>query len=120
MHQQRQRAKALKFNPLTFHVEQKSNLNPKSWKGKTNMNAIVKKSMNDLAEAIRRQTLDEVVDMLWKKNDAISKVLDNGYNVLETAYGERFTKLYEKRSELRKKAMAIIDTIGIISEMRFK
>lgn len=84
------------------------------------MNAIVKKSMNDLAEAIRRQTLDEVVDMLWKKNDAITKVLDNGYNVLETAYGDSFTKLYEKRRELRKKGMAIIDMIGIISEMRFK
>lgn len=84
------------------------------------MNAIVKKSMNDLAEAIRRQTLDEVVDMLWKKNDAITKVLDNGYNVLETAYGDSFNKLYEKRRELRKKAMAIIDIIGILSEMHYK
>lgn len=75
--------------------------------------------VNDLVNEIRRQTFCEVVDELWKHDDAITKLLDNGFNVLETAYGERFTKLYEKRKALRAKSRVLVDAITIIQKLQY-
>lgn len=57
----------------------------------------ITKLVNQVARDAREETLDEVEHMLQAKAEMMLKVLSNGNDLLQTAYGRRFDMLYEKR-----------------------
>lgn len=74
--------------------------------------------MQDAYTIIRRQVLEEVVEVMLAKNDAILKLLDNGRPVLELAIGDRFERIYNQRMKLWTKIQHISNAIEIVTEMR--
>lgn len=63
--------------------------------------ALVKatQSMENLANAVRRDTLMAVLDECTEKIECYGRIMKNGRNIMETLSGYRFQRLYEKRLE---------------------
>ena len=74
-------------------------------------------AMEDAYETIRKQVIDEVLDTITSKNDAIRTLLDNGRPLLETTYGERFSKLWNKRQMLWNKLHALNEVWDMVFDM---
>lgn len=73
--------------------------------------------MHDAYTMIRKQVLEEVVDVMNAKHDAIAKLLENGRPLLEQAYGDRFERIYNQRMKLWTKLEHINQAIDIVIEM---
>ena len=82
------------------------------------MNKTRNEVMEDAYEIIRKQVIEEVLDSIMSKQDAIRKLLDNGRPVLETAIGERFGKLYDKRLMLWHKLHNLSEAWNMVCDMR--
>lgn len=89
---------------------------PKSREGKEKMNKLEMK-MKGLIEAVREETKKEILEFLYARHMAIQKLLENGWPILETTYGERFTKMYEQRRKLHRKQDLLIE---LSNEIIFK
>lgn len=74
--------------------------------------------MEDAYETIRKQVIDEVLDTIMSKQDAIRTLLDNGRLLLETTEGERFCKLYDKRQMLWHKLHTLHEAWNMVCDMR--
>lgn len=74
--------------------------------------------MVDAYETIRKQVIDEVLDTIMSKQDAIRKLLDNGRLLLETTEGERFGKLWNKRQMLWHKLHTLNEVWDMVFDMR--
>lgn len=74
--------------------------------------------MQDAYTMIRRQVLQEVVEVMLAKNDAILKLLENGRPVLELAIGDRFERIYNQRQKLWAKINHICNAIETVTDMR--
>ena len=74
--------------------------------------------MEDAYGIIRKQVIDEVLDTIMSKQDAIMTLLDNGRPVLEMAIGERFGKLYDKRQMLWHKLYTLGEAWSMVCDMR--
>lgn len=77
-------------------------------------------TFNQLVHDVRIDTLKEVSDLLWKKEESIMKLLSNGLPIFETSYGKRFTKLNNARNKLYRKADYLIKLNSEIDSLRFK
>ena len=75
-------------------------------------------AMEDAYGIIRKQVIDEVLDTIMSKQDAIMTLLDNGRPVLEMAIGERFGKLYDKRQMLWHKLYTLGEAWSMVCDMR--
>ena len=74
--------------------------------------------MEDAYEIIRKQVIDEEVDNITSKTDAIRTLLDNGRLLLETTEGERFGKLWNKRQMLWHKLHTLHEVWDMVFDMR--
>lgn len=74
--------------------------------------------MEDAYGIIRKQVIDEVVDTIMSKQDAIRTLLDNGRLLLETTEGERFGKLWNKRQMLWHKLHTLNEVWDTVFDMR--
>lgn len=77
-------------------------------------------AIQKVATRAKEEALDEVLDMIWAKEDAIRTILDNGRPIYEQCYGERFDEMYEKRSRLWHKLHAYNKISAAIADMRCK
>ena len=75
-------------------------------------------AMQDAYTIIRRQVLEEVVDVMSAKHEAIRKLLDNGRPLLDQAFGDRFERIYNQRMKLWNKLEHINQAISIVIDMR--
>lgn len=106
--------KALKFSPLKFHVEPKSNLNPKSRKGTETMNINYQYEMAEILQKAQRDIIYKAIDAIQERNNQIEKLLENGREIFEHAIGDRFTKIHEQRNKLWIKISENRKAIGIL------
>ena len=74
--------------------------------------------MQDAYTIIRRQVLEEVVDVMNAKNNAILKLLGNGRPELEQAFGDSFERIYNQRRKLWTKLEHFSQVINIVLDMR--
>lgn len=51
----------------------------------------------NLMNAVRRDTLNEVIEELIEKSVCYARLMENGRNILETCHGDRFERIYKKR-----------------------
>lgn len=75
-------------------------------------------AMEDAYGIIRKQVIDEVVDTIMSKQDAIRTLLDNGRLLLETTDGVRFAKLWNKRQMLWHKLHTLNEVWDMVFDMR--
>ena len=54
-------------------------------------------AIESLMNAVQKDTLMAVIDELTDKIECYSQLMVNGRMIMETLYGPRFKKLYEKR-----------------------
>lgn len=104
--------KALIINPLTFHVEQKSNLNPKSRKGTETMNNNYQNEMAAILQMAQRDIIYKAIDAIQQRNDQMMTLLEKGQGILEQTMGERFERIYEQRRKIWMKIDENRKTIG--------
>lgn len=74
--------------------------------------------MQDAYTRIRRQVLEEVVDVMWTKYDTITKLLENGRPLLKQATGDRHESIYNQRMKLWTKLEHLSQAIQMVSEVR--
>lgn len=74
--------------------------------------------MQDAYTIIRRQVLEEVVDVMNAKNNAILKLLGNGRSELEQALGDSFERIYNQRRKLWTKLEHFSQVINIVLDMK--
>lgn len=74
--------------------------------------------MEDAYGIIRKQVIDEVLDTITSKADAIRTLLDNGRPLFETTEGERCGKLWNKRQMLWHKLHTLHEVWDIVLDMR--
>lgn len=110
------RRKALKLSPLKFHVEQKSNLTPKTRKGTEKMNNNYQDEMATILFKAQRDIIYKAMDAIQDRNDKLSKLLENGRGIFEQAIGDRFDRLYKQRNKLWLKMSENSKTMGILWE----
>lgn len=77
-------------------------------------------AIQQVATRAKEEALDEVLEMIWTKGDAIRMILDNGRPIYEQCYGERFNMMHEKRSRLWQKLHAYNKISAAIVDMRCK
>ena len=82
------------------------------------MNKAREEAMQNAYTIIRRQVLEEVVDVMNAKHEAIMKLLDNGRPLLDQAFGDRFESIYNQRMKLWTKLEHINQAINIVIDMR--
>ena len=75
-------------------------------------------AMQDAYTIIRRQVLEEVVDVMNAKNNAILKLLGNGRPELEQALGDSFVRIYNQRRKLWTKLEHFSQVINIVIDMK--
>lgn len=80
---------------------------------------MVERAFQDVVTMVRRETLDEVIDALEARHEQGSKLLENGRQYLEQAYGKEFDRLYRQRCKIWNKLAVISQCIGIIYELKY-
>lgn len=60
---------------------------------------VVTKQIESLMNAVERDTLMAVINELSEKSVCYAKLMENGRNILETCYGDRFDRIYKKRMQ---------------------
>lgn len=106
--------KALKLSSLKFHVEQKSNLNPKSRKGTETMNNNYQYEMAEILQKAQRDIIYKAMDAIQERNNQMEKLLENGREIYEHALGNRFSRLWEQRDKLWMKMAENRNSISIL------
>lgn len=74
---------------------------------------------NDLENIIRKaqsEVLNTLLERILARNGELYTLLDNGYNIMMTAYGERFDKIYAQRQLLLKKTGELTRVINMICD----
>ena len=72
-----------------------------------------------LIEKSRKETLDEVIEIVAQKQNQINQLLRNGRPIFEQALGDRFSKLYEQRQKLWAKNTTLNSIYSKLCEMRY-
>lgn len=72
-----------------------------------------------LIEKSRKETLDEVIEIIAQKQNQIDKLLYNGRPIFEQALGDRFFYLYEQRQKLHAKNTILNSIYSKLCEMRY-
>ena len=72
-----------------------------------------------LIEKTRKETLDEVIEIIAQKQNQLDKILYNGRPIFEQALGDRFSKLYEQRQKLWAKNTILNSIYSKLCEMRY-
>lgn len=61
---------------------------------------------SDLENIIKKaqsEALNNLLERIFERNGAIYTLLDNGYNIMMTAHGDQFDKIYTQRQKLMRK-----------------
>ena len=82
------------------------------------MNGVNHKMLR-LAETAMCNAYDNVIEMLSKKQNMYSNILEDHANVLETAYGERWDKLWQQKQKVWTIYYTILEIYGKVNEMRY-
>ena len=78
----------------------------------------LRNKLENLVDTVRKETLAEVLETMWQEYNKIDTILDNGTEILAQSYGERFTKMYDKRRSIRGKAYMLLRLINKVNDMR--
>lgn len=73
----------------------------------------------NLIEKSRKETLDEVLEIVSQKQNQIDQILRNGRPIFEQALGDRFSKIYEQRQKLWLKNSTLNSIYIKLCEMRY-
>lgn len=82
------------------------------------MNGVNHKMLR-LAETAMNNAYDNVIEMLSKKQNMYQNILEDHANVLETAYGERWYKLWQQKQKVWTSYYTIQEIYGKVCEMRY-
>lgn len=85
----------------------------------TNAMNEVNHKMLRLAQTAMNNAYDNVIEMLSKKQNMYLNILEDHANVLETAYGERWNKLWKQKQKVWTNYYMIQDICGKVCEMRY-
>ncbi len=86
-------------------------------KGIENVTKEITEMVDQVARDARNKALDEVIDMLKTKADIMRNVIHNSLAVSDTAYGERFDKLFNQRSIVWGHLHMLYNIIGNIHDL---
>lgn len=89
-------------------------------RGIENVTNEITELINQVARDARQKALNEVLDMLITKADIMRNVIDNSIAVTNTAYGERFDKLYNQRSIVWGHLHQLYNLTGEIYDLKAK
>lgn len=79
----------------------------------------VNHEMLRLAETAMNNAYDNVIEMLSKKQNMYLNILEDHANVLETAYGKRWYKLWQQKQKVWTSYYTIQEIYGKVCEMRY-
>lgn len=77
-------------------------------------------AVNGLTKEVHNRALDYVLEQIYKREEQIERLLKNSNAILQTAYGDRWRRLYEKRHELFIKKRELYEVQRIIFEIRIR
>lgn len=72
-----------------------------------------------VAQTAMCNAYDNVIEMLSKKLNMYQNILEDHANVLETAYGERWYKLWQQKQKVWTSYYTIQEIYGKVCEMRY-
>lgn len=75
--------------------------------------------MLKVAETAMCNAYDNVIDMLSKKLNMYLNILEDHANVLNTAYGDRWNRLWNQKQKVWTSYYMIQEIYGKVSEMRY-
>lgn len=73
----------------------------------------------NLIERSRKETLDEVIEIIAQKQNQIDQLLRNGRPIFEQALGDRFYKINNQRQKLWAKNTTLNSIYIKLCEMRY-
>lgn len=89
-------------------------------------NKMLTNAMNEVSNEVLKvaqtamcNAYDNVIEMLNKKQNMYSNILEDHANVLETAYGERWYKLWQQKQKVWTSYYTILEIYDKVSEMRY-
>ena len=72
-----------------------------------------------VAQTAMCNAYDNVIDMLSKKQNMYDNILKDHANVLETAYGERWDKLWQQKQKVWTSYYTILEILDKVCQMRY-
>lgn len=94
----------------------KRKLTPKSRNGKQDMNMqnVYRKEIEELLRKSSNHTLYKIIAAIDEKRYQITRLLENGRPIFETASGKHFTMLYDQRMKLWLKVKTLDQCASIV------
>lgn len=77
----------------------------------------IRDAVNGLTKEVHNRALGDVLEQITKREELIERLLQNGKAIIETANGDRFGRLYNKRHELFVKKWELYDVERIILDL---
>lgn len=85
----------------------------------TNAMSGLNHEMLRLAETAMNNAYDNVIEMLSKKQDMYLNILEDHANVLKTAYGKRWYKLWQQKQKVWTSYYTIQEIYGKVCKMKY-
>ena len=71
-------------------------------------------AVNGLTKEVHNRALDAILQQIDKRIELIERLLKNGEAIIQTAFGDRWKRLYDKRHELFMKKWELYEVQRII------
>lgn len=81
-------------------MEHKSNLNPKSRKGKRKMTNNYELEFTKVVKQAQCDVIYAAMDAIQAENDKMQKILQGGYDIYYHAQGESFYRIHQQRNKI--------------------
>lgn len=74
----------------------------------------IRDAVNGLTKEVHNRALGYVLKQITEREEQIERLLKNGEAIIQTAYGDRWRRLYDKREELYLKKYELYEVERII------
>lgn len=78
---------------------------------------VVNLAVEELTKSVHNETLFELQARISERTQQMDRLLDNGYPIIEMAYGKNFRRLYEKRYEINLKKLELYNVQRLIDSL---
>lgn len=82
--------------------------------------AAIRDAVNCLTKEVYNRALDDILQQIDKRVELIERLLKNGEAIIQTAFGDRWKRLYDKRHELFIKKRELYEVQRIIRDIYIK
>lgn len=82
--------------------------------------AAISDAVNSHTKEVHNRALDYVLEQITNRIEQIERLLDNGDAIIETTYGDRWRRIYDKRHELFLKKWELYEVQRIIWDIYIK